>query len=564
MKKTSIISWLFMLCMGLLIPSCSYNDNPDNGQQLGANQLKMSVKFPGDYETRSDEVLTHKLRYIMELWSKEAEPRLLRHEEQLLDAVQDFTIDTDLASGTYTCMLWVDYVDADAVSSETQPVVSADIDKYAHFPDKYFDTSDLRAVKIKDNLAMIDNDYCDAFFYTGELVKEDGKGLGVEIALVRPLTKISIIENNAREFSLLSGVKTSYDAYTVFNVMTGSRGDEKETVNYDNQNFNPSAKTNNSIIDFCMFANADDGMLGSISLVLNHEKNGEKTINVPDIIPLERGANVKLSADMLDESPSDFEITFDVEIDEWEIVDKDVVASKPQPKVGDFFYADGTFSTSYIADVDNPVIGIVFAVVNGGAAAGDRLENYPDSPLKEIRGWVVAIREDYDDDSGKKAPATVADFTDNLDFVAKFGQGKEDILGYKNTLVFKNMTSEELASYPIAQAILSFNNTLKAPENTSGWYWGALKQYRILSEVYAANKDYLIVGNSINDLREKGVNASFFSEKSPEQFYWSSTIENQNSCKFMRIGLGKDGKNYGQAAGWNSNDARNYRPILTF
>lgn len=163
MKRFSITKWLCMMCLGLAAYSCDDNDNPGGEQQLEDDQVLISAKLPGGYASRADEALQHKLRYIMELWTAGEDPRLVKHEEQLLEAAKDFTIDTRMDAGTYTCVLWADYVAADAAESEVAATVPSDIDKYKHYADKYFNTSDLRAVKVLDQLAMIDNPASDAF-----------------------------------------------------------------------------------------------------------------------------------------------------------------------------------------------------------------------------------------------------------------------------------------------------------------------------------------------------------------------------------------------------------------
>lgn len=568
MKRFSITKWLYMMCLGLAAYSCNDNDNPGGGQQLEEDQVLISAKLPGDYASRADEVFQHKLRYIMELWTAGEDPHLVKHEEQLLEAAKDFTIDTRMDAGTYTCVFWADYVAADAAESEVAATVPSDIDSYKHYADKYFNTSDLRVVKVLDNLAMIDNPASDAFFFTGELKKEKGKGTSMEIQLVRPMTKISFIENNQREFSRLTGVKTSYQAYTTFNVLAGVRGKEKVTVEYDNQSFNPTKVNDRSLMNVHMFANENDVSLGAVTLYLKHEKFDEPIeVNVPDMVPLARGSHVKVYADMLKESPTEVEISFDINVEEWKTVDKEIWASKPKAKVGDFFYADGTFSTDYIADKNNPVIGVVFAVAyDGGAAAGDDVSNYPglEDKFKDgINGWVVAINEEYDGDkSGYKAAAP--ETTLDADFAKNFGQGTSDISGYKNTALFKAMKDDEKSQYPVAEAILAFDKHLKAPENTSGWYWGATGQYLALAEVYGeVGGGYLTVGKSIEQLKNKGVGALFLAEKTgPDQvFYWSSSTKNS---QFIRVGLFPGQKHYGATANYDGTSPRHYRPVLTF
>ncbi|RGV31699.1 hypothetical protein [Bacteroides clarus] len=110
---------------------------------------------------------------------------------------------------------------------------------------------------------------------------------------------------------------------------------------------------------------------------------------------------------------------------------------------------------------------------------------------------------------------------------------------------------------------------MKAPVGTSGWYWGAVKQYLTLAEEYASKVNNVIelraVGKSMQILVEAGVAETFSLDG--EQFYWSSSIEKTKSGSegmLYRVGLLTTGKNYGQTAAWRVNDGRHARAILTF
>ena len=353
-------------------------------------------------------------------------------------------------------------------------------------------------------------------------------------------------------------------------------------VNYVESEFDPEAVADGTLFTAYFFADEESRKLGEINLSFTTDL-GVQNVTVPQIIPLLRNQHIKVSGNMMAESPdpeNEFEISFDIEVEDWGASNQDVVATEVRAKVGDFFYADGSYSSTYIKDEANPCIGIVFAVASdGGKASGDDPANYVDNTgaqkLRKIRGWVVAATEiqekfkvkvDNPENPSQEVTLDLGTLPGSV-----LGQGKTDISGFKNTQVFKR---EEitLSDYPVAEQIINYENdpSTKAPENTSGWYWGAVNQYLILATEYAnvtvENKvvidyEYLTVGKSMEVL-VKNQKADHFGLDG-EQFYWSSTVD-ASTGKIFRVGLRTEGQNYGQTAGWKLNDARHFRPILTF
>lgn len=147
-----------------------------------------------------------------------------------------------------------------------------------------------------------------------------------------------------------------------------------------------------------------------------------------------------------------------------------------------FSIADGSWSSSYKASGSNPCIGVVFAVANnGGAASADTPDNYPETSLEEIKGWVVAAYDLRDDNTKNNLkPRKSADVV-----IPEGLKGDmNDIQGFLKTELLKQQT---LSDYPIAEMIVNYQNNekTKAPASTSGWYWGAVKQYDALAKAYA-------------------------------------------------------------------------------
>ena len=130
-------------------------------------------------------------------------------------------------AGTDDRLMWVDYVDG------TVAAAGRSEDGAIRYADKYYDTSDLRNVAIKEMSSLINNEAADAFYYSGEVSKKSGEALVLQPQMVRPFAKVSVLEKNLREFKLLWALSGSYNATSKFNVSTGKAVDgEMVTVGF--------------------------------------------------------------------------------------------------------------------------------------------------------------------------------------------------------------------------------------------------------------------------------------------------------------------------------------------
>lgn len=557
--KKNILGLFIMLFMGLLA-SCSDDDN----QGTASDRICISAKIPVEFAATRGIPAGHKLRCILEVWNRNGGTKPVLRREALAESIcEGVQFDFNVSGGTYDCLMWADYVDAGTGAST----------------DKYFVTSDLANITVKDAHSLINNDACDAFFYRGEIQK-GSEALQQEIKLIRPFAKVSIKEKKVKELSKLKTLTVAYSTPVAFNVKTGKVAGESVAVDYTNAKFDATATTDGTLFSTYVFADEESPKFGNISLNFVTET---ETYNatVPQIIPLQSGQHIQVSGHMMTATPDvgDFEIAFDMEVTDWEDSNQTIATVETRAKVGDFFYADGSYSSMYIKDAKNPCIGVVFAVAHdGGKASDDAPDNYADlngtKKLEEIHGWVIAAK-DITDGKEKIMPAKVEAF-DLSSYPGKgLGDGKADILGFKNTEAFKN-AGVALAAYPIAEAIINYENAsaTKAPANTSGWYWGAVKQYLTLAEEYAkvtvaggvvTDFEMLSVGSALQTLSDNGAGDLFSLDG--EQFYFSSTTEKTKASdvgKLYRVGLSTAGKNYGQTAPWKTNDPRHVRAILTF
>lgn len=572
--KKNILGLLLFCCMGLFV-SCSDDDNTSGGD---AEQIRVSAVLPENITTGQPAIAGHKMRCILELWTKGEGAKLAYHTEVTIEPTAEtkkLPFDLTVDAGTYDCLMWVDYIDANTTA------VTRSQDGITRYADKYYDTSNLRSITVKDMNNLINNEACDAYYYSGEVKKREGEAFILEPKMVRPFAKISILEKNLREFNLLKGLSATYSAAAKFDSGTGKVSGDMVTVNFSNPEFTPENSSDGTLFFAYVFANDEKQTMGEIQLSFT-TKQGVQQVKVPaDLIPLLRNQHIKVSGNMMEESPgedTEFDIIFDIDVADWTTGQVEITPKPSLAKVGDFFYKNGTYSSSYIKNESNPCIGVVFAVAHeGGKAARDKAENYMASDgtqiLQEVRGWVIALK-DITAGNVTIAPAKVKALDINTLPAANLGDGKEDFLGFKNTEAFKH-SSLTLADYPIAEATVSYqeNPVTKAPANTSGWYWGAVKQYLILTEEYAkisitdgvvSGSELLLVGQSFKVLIDAGVAEPLGLR---DQFYWSSTTERTrvvDQGKLYRVGLSISGKNYGQTAAWDTSDRRHARAILTF
>ncbi|CDB83852.1 putative uncharacterized protein [Bacteroides clarus CAG:160] len=475
--KKNFLGLILFCCMGLFI-SCSDDDNTSGGD---ANQMRVSAILPASLAAGQSDIAGHKLRCILELWTKGEGAKLAYHGEVAIEPTTETTklpLDATIDAGTYDCLMWVDYIDAGSTASTRAE------DGISRYADKYYDTSDLRNITVKDMNSLINNGACDAFYYSGEVQKNNGEALLLEPEMVRPFAKVSVLEKNLREFNLLWGLSASYEAATKFDVSTGKIAEETVTVHHVVSDFNPETTPDGTLFSTYVLADGEDRNMGEIHMSFT-TKQGVQNVTVPaDLVPVIRNQHIKVSGNMMRESPiedTEFDITYDINVDDWIAGTVDISTRPIKAKVGDFFYADGTYSSSYIANADNPCIGIVFAVAHdGGKASADKAENYIANDgtrkLQEVHGWVVAVKEADELLQVKPAPKEITDnqyeevFSDISQLPASdLGQGATDIKGFKNTEAFKK-EGISLEDYPVAKAIIAYENapSTKAPSGTSG------------------------------------------------------------------------------------------------
>ena len=234
-------------------------------------------------------------------------------------------------------------------------------------------------------------------------------------------------------------------------------------------------------------------------------------------------------------------------------------AERPvDPKVGDFFYSDATYST--MLDDSKTVVGVVFAVAGAnGAASADAVANYPETSLSEIRGWVVGLKEITP--TPRFANAADGSVGVKVEGIEDVNTDESDINGYANTAAWKDNILSANASYAALNAVGSYAATYSATVTgtATGWYLPAIGQLDALRTAYnAENSAVKIALESLSgtaDLFATGTGGS--------SYYWSSTAKAEDGSNSVRtIVFDSSVENY--IADHAGNAGRHCRPVLTF
>ena len=218
------------------------------------------------------------------------------------------------------------------------------------------------------------------------------------------------------------------------------------------------------------------------------------------------------------------------------------------PEVGDYYYADGSWSSDYKSGSGSPAcIGIVFKV---DAGEGDIARNYG-YKLADIRGYVVAL-QDANANSGAWGirETNVSGIIDEKNYVNKYD-------GYRNTAVVRQLSEYKNThvNNPTANGqywafkVASEYNVI-APNNTSGWYLPSIGQ---LNDIY-----YL---PSRSTLIQTAGGSDF---KAGDDRYWSSTEKDNADAWYYRFnGNGHDAFAKSNDGDWLLTPSY-VRAILTF
>lgn len=195
------------------------------------------------------------------------------------------------------------------------------------------------------------------------------------------------------------------------------------------------------------------------------------------------------------------------------------------PKIGDYYYSDGTWSTN-LSSTKTP-IGIVFRV----GVATDSRDNAAyytckdgKTRLSEFHGYVISLNDATTID-GVEEPVWWSPF--NNDAGAGCSNDITDFLGYTNTLAIVSVADKDggltSSNFPAAYyAKVKYEEVCPAPEASSGWFLPSAGQFKyIYDRAYFDddNSGRACVLNSLSRLPEGSYQLLY---RSGAEF-WSST-----------------------------------------
>lgn len=356
---------LLYLCVTALMglfASCSQDETPNEPQLPASDRVTLTASLPDDLalsEAKSRALPSregYQLRCILEVWSKDETPVLVQRIEQVgMTGDNDKVVfDFEIEQGTYDCLFWADFIDADATSSKkTSEGVT-----FVHYTDKFYDTKTygLKCVfYTTEGNSAFNTDAKDAFFGTYVLSKGVAAVANQTIpALTRPFAKLTVKEKSEVAYGYCSSVTVKYFRASGFNVLTGKAETSAEEVTYTGK----STEANTLFFDY-IFTDATS-TLDKIDLkFVGVEGKKLYPVTIPAGIPLKRNHKTNVSGHLISENIESNDVRIEVTINEkWDTPDEEY--DDTNAKVGDFYFSDNTWSPNLVDG--KKCIGIVFDV----------------------------------------------------------------------------------------------------------------------------------------------------------------------------------------------------------
>lgn len=357
--KKSLFSLAMALCIGLFA-SCS-QEEIISGTDKGEETVNVSAQLPDNTTTRAlpGAAEGHQLRCILEVWNKDGNSIITRIEKLASEATGDGKLQfsfTVPSATNYQCLLWADFI-AQEVAKEG-----------ANYPDKYYSTTNLKAIDFKlTDANLFNNASTDAFC---GVVEKNGTTSSLSVTLKRPFTKLTLTDKSDYLASCTS-LAPSFKTPSGYDISTG------KAIGYTDIAATGITPTDKTLFSTFIFAPADKQKLDQeIKIEFTKQDGSKETKTIKaDQITLdpnkENNAEANFSADS--------DVTVDVDIND-EYHDPNAL------KIGQFVNKDGSVTDAYSAET---AIGILFAV---GAQGDDVAANYGDN-LKEktIAGYAMAL-----------------------------------------------------------------------------------------------------------------------------------------------------------------------------
>ena len=556
MKKS-----LFSLATAAMLAafaSCTQDETMDMTYVNGPVNSTLTVELPTEgLKTRALPTMPadHQLRCILEV--RQGGSSIDRKTATVTaDAgAENLTFSLSLEEGDYDFVLWADYVDPGSTT------------------DKYYNTTDLNAVSVIDPSSLFNTDVCDAFFGTATFTKSGTDLQTTSVKLTRALAKVIVSNSDASALYKASTVDVSLQLPNTFNVTDKSATGSVEATLTDADLLGDS-RTDARLFSFYTFVNGDaQGTLGQIMVTFDNNP----AVAIPAGVPVQRNYRTNATGTFLEPDASvTGEVTVTVDVDgAWggSNIDQGVTPEEPvvAPKVGDFYYNDGTWSSAL--NPDKTCIGIVFST--DAAKFEDNIENYAGSGLtSEIKGYVVALDNVMSGGAKSGAFAEGTSIAD-LNFKAKSG--------YVNTVGLMAADVYETAKLALFTNFETYRTTtVPAPPQSSGWYIPSQAQLIEYVCLYDGNEEQEIAKsdafyNAVEQFKDvkgnDGFGGAYISSGTLNMFSSTITAGNVQAVQ-AKSSTSDPGWGFNLLKGFvlckeNAEDTKtqfngNLRPILTF
>lgn len=445
--KLMNMKYLLFSIMSLFLFSC--NDVKDTAIIKGDDMVRISAEFSNKtVTTRAVSIpVSHKLRCIIEVWTKGEKPALCYRKEVAVEAGEIPNFEFSLPNGNYECLMWADCIERNAeVNTETVDKVT-----YEHFSEVYYNTDDLHQVTIKEKTAsnLFDTDLCDAFFARTDFKKGVGC-ISEKLKLQRPFAKLIVRENEEDKFTELKKMKVAYSVPRGFNVSTGEPLPTTLRAEYEKEFMTQCGDLFTNYI----FVSSEIEYLGEMNLIFN--TGTELRYNVKGgLIPMRRNEQICASGNLIASG----------------VIKPDEPIGDPH--IGDYFFIDGTWSSSLTDENKENCIGIVFEV---GKQNGDEISVYGDMGKdRDILGYVMALK------NIDRSPLEL--YSDGAERFVKTGLIEEEEIekfnGYSNTsfLLDSEFYRNDSDLYPLLVNFQNWKkNVVKPVKNSSDWYIPSFNQ----------------------------------------------------------------------------------------
>lgn len=509
MKKNFLYS--VMALFMCLFAACSQEEIISEAGQ-GGKVVRMTVGVPGGATTRAiPSVEGMKLRCIMQVVdasNKAISGEGMRQVQEV--AADKITFTFTAPESDYKCLFWADFV--------------SNVNT-----DNIYRTTDLANITYNKTDNSVFSAAADAF--CGLVANGTNT-----IQLKRPFAKVSVTPNNASNFSDYNQLTVSYDAPNGFNMVTRAVGNIPQKVTFTNKSFDASA---GAWFSGFIFVPANVNKLNSAITMKLDGTSGSKTLTIEaGKVPLTENYEINGKFDAAEGgSSTSVEVSFDNEFDKPEV---------KAPKVGDFFYADGTWGTATTNANGSSPIGVVFHVEDKASPLDD-VANYSNISFadNQIRGWVVALEQ-----SAKTVWSKASvDMPAKITGVGVAAKPTDDYRGYANSLIIAE--EENKAAYDkCTEWAVKPNSGVAA----TGWYLPAIGQLSVLKDNIA----------TVNVSLAKISTAQNIPLDNAQTNHWSSTHFEGEDTKFYQLQYDANSGGFKFRSDFPKNNAGVVRPILTF